>query len=66
MVALEQLVRVEPHGSIVLVRPLRDDVREHLEDNVQEDAQWFGGALVVEPRYVDGLLFALLEWSGGD
>lgn len=46
----------ENHGSIWLCRPQNDAAREHLEDNVSEEAQWFGGALVVEPRYVDELV----------
>jgi hypothetical protein len=47
------------HGSIWLVRPATPELREHLEANVSDQAQWFGGALVVEPRYVDTLADAL-------
>ena len=49
-------VMVEPHGSIVLVRPATDAGEAWLRENVQEDAQWWGAALVVEPRYLDNLL----------
>lgn len=50
---------VTNHSSIFLFRPLTKAAREHLEENVQEDAQWFGGALVVEHRYAEGLMHAL-------
>lgn len=59
----ERDIRVENHGSIMLFRPLNDGARKHLEENVQDDAQWFGGALVVEPRYAEGLA-ANLEAEG--
>lgn len=49
------------HGSIWLVTPQHDDAAQHLHDNVSEEAQWFGKALVVEPRYAFGLDAALHE-----
>ena len=52
---------VENHGSIVLVRPLSNDVRSWLHDHTGEESQWFGGALVVEPRYLEPLYLALVE-----
>lgn len=52
---------IEPHGTIVLVRPLTNDVKAWLEANVAGDAVWFGGALVVEPRYLDELYHGLVE-----
>lgn len=55
------MFRVENHGSIALVRPLTADVEAWLDANVQDDAQWFGGALVVEPRYVADLVLALVQ-----
>lgn len=54
---------VQDEGSIVLFKPLTDEAREWLECNVQEDAQWFGGALVVEPRYAANLAQGILEAS---
>jgi hypothetical protein len=50
---------VENHGSIVLIRPYTDDVREWLVENT--DGTWFGGALAVEPRYVEALVTGLVE-----
>jgi hypothetical protein len=52
---------VENHGSLVLIHPHTADVQRWLADNVAPDAQWFGRALVVEPRYVDTLVSALIE-----
>lgn len=51
---------VEAHGTIVLVRPQTADVKRWLEENTAEDALWFGGALVVEPRYVDDLVLGMI------
>jgi hypothetical protein len=50
---------IEPHGSIVLVRPLTNEAREWLEENT--DGQWWTGALAVEPRYVEGLVEGMVE-----
>jgi hypothetical protein len=52
---------IENHGSIVLIRPLTDDVSDWLDEHVDPDAQWFGGALACEPRYVEPLVTALIE-----
>lgn len=56
---------VENHGSLVLVRPLTLAALAWLEANVADEgedmAQWFGGALVVEPRYVETLVHGLME-----
>ena len=48
-------------GSILLFRPLTDAAREWLEEHVQEDAQWFGGALVVEHRFAGDLAVGLVQ-----
>jgi len=51
---------IEDHGTIVLVRPLTGDVEHWLVANTHVDAQWFGNALVVEPRYVEALYLGLV------
>lgn len=51
---------IENHGSICLIRPLTPDVDEWLHANVDPEAQWFGKALVVEPRYVEELYEGLV------
>lgn len=52
---------VANHGSIFLVRPNTPVARKHLEEHVGDEAQWWGGALAVEPRYVDDLAQRLAE-----
>lgn len=52
-------VRIENHGSLYLLRPISVGAKEWIEDNIPTDAQWFGGALVVEPRYVSDILVGL-------
>ena len=51
--------RIENHGSIFLFDPQNTTAEDHLRDKVSEQAHWFGGALVVEPRYVIDLAIAL-------
>lgn len=53
---------VEEHGSVVLLRPLNAAAIEWLNKNVQSEGwQWFGGALAVEPRYLEPLLEGIGE-----
>lgn len=47
---------VEDHFSLVLLRPYSDEADAWISENVADDAQFWAGALVVEPRYVDGIL----------
>jgi hypothetical protein len=49
-------IRVEYHGSLWLVRPLTKAATAWLQENVAGDAQYFGNALAVEPRYIDDLV----------
>lgn len=50
---------VENQGSIVLFRPLTEAGKEFLGRTAPDDAQFFGGAMVVEPRYVSGVVSAI-------
>ena len=50
-------------GSICLVCPMNPAAREHLHENVSDEAQWWADELVVEPRYVDSLA-EMLEDAG--
>jgi len=46
-------------GSLVLLRPMNHAAKQWLIDNVgtpADEVQWFGGALVVEPRYLNDLV----------
>jgi len=49
---------VEDHGSIILVRPGTPAGRKWLRDTAPEDAQFMCGALVVECRFLPGVLDA--------
>lgn len=40
-------------GSIVLLKPISEAAREWVADHLPDDAQWFGGSIVIEPRYFD-------------
>jgi hypothetical protein len=55
-------VRVESHGSLFLLHPTTRYAQQWLSDHVAEDALWWAGALVVEPRYVE----AIVEGAVGD
>lgn len=52
-------VTVTNHGSIFTFRPLTPAAHCWLEDNVSDDAPWWGGALAVEPRYAHALVEGL-------
>ena len=51
---------VEYHGSLALVRHHTSRARDWLHDNVSDNAQYFGAALVVGPRYVAGLVDGMI------
>ncbi len=54
-------VHVTNHHSILLVLPLTDRAAKWISENVQDDAQWFGRSLVVEPRYLADLCRGMEE-----
>ena len=62
-------LRLELHGSLNLVHPLTEAGTEWLDEHVDDDATYFGAALVVEPRYTADLLYGAvadgLAISGG-
>jgi hypothetical protein len=55
------MFNIENHGTIVLIRPLTGDVKDWLVEHTNDEAQWFGNALVVEPRYVGDIVEGLVE-----
>lgn len=61
-------VRVWDHGSIVLLRPLTNLAEDWIADNIQDDAQWFGGSLACERRYapyvIEGMISGGLQFAG--
>ena len=48
-------ISIENHGAIFLFRLNTPAAAEWVSQNVQEDAQFFGDALVVEHRYAQVL-----------
>jgi len=53
--------RVENHGTLFLFQPLTPAASDWIEEHVQEDAQFFGTALVVEHRYACDLAEGMRE-----
>ena len=49
-------IRVNSHGSLFLLHPVSSAAAEWLRDHVAEDALWWAGALVCEPRYVEAIV----------
>lgn len=47
---------VENHGSIVLLRPLTPAAEAWIEEHIPDDAQTFGNAIAVEPRYIQDII----------
>jgi len=55
---------IADHGSIVLVTPTNDEAKGWLKHHVDtEETQYFGGALVVEPRYLGDLIDGFHQWG---
>jgi hypothetical protein len=49
------------YGSLWTVRGVDEEGRAWLRGIAPEDAQWWAGDLVVEPRYVEGVAAAAKE-----
>ena len=54
-------VELEFHGTISLLRPLTPEATSRINENIPDDAQWFGGALAVEPRYCPGIVAGMID-----
>ncbi len=54
-------IRVESHGSIYLLRAQNPEAGEWLDANLDPDVRYLGGACVVEPRYVAGVVAGARE-----
>ena len=52
---------VENYGSVFFIRCHTERAKKFLVQSVEPDAQWFGDALAVEPRFIGGLLSSLRE-----
>lgn len=54
-------VTVSQDASLFLFRLNTQRARDWAKDNVADDAQYFGGALVVEPRYAYTLAYGMAD-----
>lgn len=54
-------VTVRDEGTLFLFRPITEAGREWIASNVQDDATWFAGALVVEHRYATDLYHGMVN-----
>ena len=48
--------RVENHGSIFLLQPLTPAANSWIDEHLPEDRMTFGGAVVVEHRYITNIV----------
>jgi hypothetical protein len=56
-----RLPRLDDHGSIVLLTPIREAAADWLDENVAtEPWQWIGPALSIERRYVGTIAEAMI------
>jgi hypothetical protein len=53
-------VRIENHGSLFIFQPLTPAAQAWIEDNVSDESTWWGGGLIVEPRYARDLAAGML------
>ena len=54
-------VVVENHGSILLVRSQTEIADLWIDTNISDESQWYGEALVVEPRYIEPIIQGMRE-----
>ena len=54
-------VELEFHGTINLLWPLTPEATSSIDENIPDDAQWFGAALAVEPRYCADIVAGMID-----
>ena len=55
-------IQVTNHGSIMLFQPMSELGQSWLDEHLDgSDVQYWGNAVVVEPRYARGLADAMLD-----
>lgn len=52
---------IADHGSIIILRPLTEDARYWVDDNLSPDTQWFAGGAAVERRYFPPIYAGVLD-----
>jgi hypothetical protein len=48
------------HGSISTLLPMTPDAKQWVDENVPDPMYW-GGSIVIEPRYVDDIVAGIRE-----
>lgn len=53
---------VSGHWTIYSLRPISEDAQAWVEENLQgDDVTWFGGAVVVEHRFINPIIEGILR-----
>jgi len=47
---------IDTQRSVFAVIPVSDEAKAWIDEHVADDAHWLGNALVVEHRFIDGLI----------
>lgn len=50
---------IENCASVILLRPLTPVAKQWLTDHMPDDAQYFGDAVAIEPRYLEDVVDGL-------
>lgn len=59
--AVRKDVDLSFHGSINLLQPLSTEAEDWMDQNIPEDARWFGSALATESRYTPDIIAGMID-----
>lgn len=59
-------VIIAPQGSLTLVKGADEEAQNILVEGAPEDAMWIGPWIVVEPRYVEGVVQYVMQTLNGE
>lgn len=48
------------HGSILILRPVSEEARHWVDENLDPEALWFARGVVIEPRYFAAIAEGIL------
>jgi hypothetical protein len=57
----EKDIIYQDHGSIILMFPETEAAREWVAEHIPDDAQTFGAAICIEPRYFGEIAYGAQE-----
>lgn len=52
---------LNPQGGIFILTPMNELAKSWLREHIPDDAQWFARGVVIEHRYVDGVIAGIAE-----